>query len=83
MIKFFVEFQLNPGNKGKVLALFELRGPNRHPGVELKNAWIGKKEEVIFVLAESADETLLLNAAKAWGEFGAYKITPVIDLDQY
>jgi hypothetical protein len=82
-MKFFVEFQLQPGNKRKVLELFELRGPSRNPGVALKNAWIAKNDEVIYVLAESEDETHLVNAAKAWGEFGAYKITPVIDLEQY
>jgi Domain of unknown function (DUF3303) len=82
-MKFFVEFQLKPGNKMKVLELFELRGPNRNPGVTLKGAWIGKNEEVIYVLAESEDDTLLVNAAQAWGKFGDYEITPVIDLEQY
>ena len=82
-MKFFVKFQLKPGNKKKLLELFELRGPNRNPGVTLKGAWIGKKEEVIYVLAESDDETLLVNAAQAWGQCGDYEITPVIDLEQY
>ena len=82
-MKFFVEFQLKPGNKSKVSELFELRGPNRNPGVTFNGAWIGKNEEVVYVLAESADEALLLNAAKPWGEFGDYTITPVIDLEQY
>src|SRR3954468_19967649 len=53
IMKFFVEFQLKPGNKEKVLELFELQGPNRKPGVTFKGAWIGKNEEVIYVLAES------------------------------
>ena len=82
-MKFFVQFKLKPGNKQKVLELFELRGPNRNPGVTLKGAWIGKKEDVIFVLAESDDETILENAAQEWGQFGEYQITPVIDLEQY
>ena len=82
-MKFFVQFKLKPGNKQKVLELFELRGPNRNPSVTLKGAWIGKKEEVIYVLAESEDETILENAAQEWGQFGEYQITPVIDLEQY
>jgi hypothetical protein len=82
-MKFFVEFQLKPGNKQKVLELFELQGPNRNPVVTLKGEWIGKNEEVIYVLAESEDETLLGNAAQAWGKFGNNEITPVIDLEQF
>jgi hypothetical protein len=82
-MKFFVEFQLKPGNKKQVMELFELRGPNRNPGVSLRGAWIGKSEEVIFVLAESEDEEQLVKAAQSWGSYGDYEITPVIDLDQY
>jgi Domain of unknown function (DUF3303) len=82
-MKFFVEFQLKPGNKEKAMETFELRGPNRNPGVTLQGAWIGKNEEVIFVLVESTDETLLVNAANSCGQFGDYQITPVIDLEQY
>jgi hypothetical protein len=82
-MKFFVEFQLKPGNKKKAMGTFELRGPNRNPGVSLQGAWIGKNEEVIFVLVESTNETLLVNAANSWGQFGDYQITPVIDLEQY
>ena len=55
-MKFFVEFQLKPGNKTKIMEAFELRGPNRNPGVTPQGAWIAKNEEVIYVLAESADE---------------------------
>lgn len=35
------------------------------------------------MLAESEDETLLVNTAQAWGMFGDHEITPVIDLEQY
>jgi hypothetical protein len=83
MVKFFVQFQLKPGNKKKLMEAFELRGPNRNPGVTLQGAWIGKSEEVIFVLAESVDEDHLVKTAQSWGQFGDYQITPVIDLDQY
>jgi len=82
-MKFFVEFQLKPGNKQKIMEAFELRGPNRSPGVTLQGAWTAKNEEVIYVLAESADEALLVNAAQSWRKYGDYQITPVIDLDQY
>ena len=82
-MKFFVEFELKPGNKNKMIEAFELRGSNRNPGVTLRGAWIGKNEEVVFVLAESDNEDLLVKAAQSWGEYGDYKITPVIDLEQY
>ena len=82
-MKFFVEFQLKPGNKTKIMEAFELGGPNRNPGVTLQGVWIAKNEEVIYVIAESADEALLINAAQSWGKYGDYQITPVIDLDQY
>jgi hypothetical protein len=82
-MKFFIEFQLKPGNKKKVMELFEQQGPNRNPGVSLRGAWIGKNEEVIFVLAEAADEELLAKAGQVWRSYGDYEVTPVIDLDQY
>jgi hypothetical protein len=82
-MKFFVTCQLKPGNKKKVMEAFELRGPNRNPGVAFRGAWIGKGEEVIFVLAECANEELLHKAAEGWGDFGEYEITPVIDFDEY
>jgi uncharacterized protein DUF3303 len=82
-MKFFVEFQLKPGNKKKVMDVFELRGPNRNLGVTLQGAWIGKNEDVIYVLAESSDEALLVKAAQSWGKYGDYQITPVIALEQY
>ena len=82
-MKFFVEFELKPGNKEKVMEAFELRGPNRNPGVTLLGVWIGKSEEVIYVLAESPHDELLAKAAQTWGRFGDYQITPVIALDEY
>jgi hypothetical protein len=82
-MKFFVKCQLKPGNKKKVMEAFELRGPNRNPGVAFRGAWIGKSEEVIYVLAECANEELLRKAAQGWGDFGDYEITPVIDFDEY
>ena len=82
-MKFFVEFELKPGNKEKLVEAFELRGPNRNPGVTFLGAWIGKNEEVIFVLAESPNDELLAKAAQSWGQYGDYQITPVIALDEY
>jgi len=51
--------------------------------VTLQGAWIAKNEEMIYVIAESEDEALLVNAAQSWGKYGDYQITPVIELDQY
>jgi len=82
-MKFFVQLKLKPGTKEKVLEAFELRGPNRNPGVTLLGAWIGKNDDVIFVLVESTDEAHLLDAAKSWSAFGDYKITPVMAYDEY
>jgi hypothetical protein len=83
MKTFLLEFRLNPGSKTKVVDLFELRGPNRAPGVSFRNAWIGTRTEQIFVLCESADEQLVEQACQAWSEFGQFQIHPVINHEQY
>lgn len=82
-MKSFVQFKLKPGTKPKVLQAFELRGPNRNPGVTFLGAWIGKNDDVIFVLVESTDEANLIDAAKSWNEYGDYQITPVMAYDEY
>jgi hypothetical protein len=38
---------------------------------------------VIFALVESAEESLVASAAKTWSDTGAFRITPVIDLEQF
>jgi hypothetical protein len=82
-VKFIVEFRMQPGSKNKAIAAFEQRGPNRSPGVTFRNAWIGARSDVVFVLAESADEALVMQAAKSWSETGDFRITPVIDVEQF
>lgn len=82
-MRFIVEFRLKPGSKNKIVDAFELRGPNRIPGVTFREAWIGTKSEVVFVLAESENESLVVQAAESWGEQGEYKITPVINVEQF
>jgi hypothetical protein len=82
-MKFMVEFSIKPGNKDKAIQAFEQRGPNRSPGVTYRGAWIGKNSEVVFVLVESADESLVTSAAKSWTESGQFRVTQVIDLEQF
>jgi len=82
-MKFIVEFRVQPGNKNKAFEAFEQRGPSRNPGVTFRGAWIGKREDVVFVLAESRDEAEVAQAAKAWSESGDFRLTEVIDIEQY
>jgi Domain of unknown function (DUF3303) len=82
-MKFMIEFPVKPGNKNRVAEAFEQRGPNRSPGVTFRGAWIGKNSDVVFALVESADESLVTSAAKTWTETGNFRITPVIDLEQF
>jgi Domain of unknown function (DUF3303) len=82
-MKFMVEFSVKSGDKNKAVQAFEQRGPNRNPGVTLQGAWIGKNTDVVFALVESADESLVTSAAKSWTETGSFRITPVIDLEQF
>jgi uncharacterized protein DUF3303 len=81
-MKFMVEFRLNPGSKQKVIETFELVGPNRQAGVAFRNAWIGTRSDVVFVLVESAEEALVAKAAQAWNEQGESRIEPVLDVEQ-
>jgi len=82
-MKFMVEFGVKPGNKNKAVETFEQRGPNRIPGVTFRAAWIGKHSDVVFVLVESADESLVSEAARSWSESGDFRITEVIDVEQF
>lgn len=83
MKKFIVEFRLKAGNKNKVVDLFELAGPNRASGVSFRNAWIGTRSELIWVLCESTDEALVEQACEKWKEYGEHAIHPVIHHEQY
>jgi hypothetical protein len=82
-MKFMVEFRVKPGNKNKALEAFEQRGPNRHPGVTFRGAWVGTHSDVVFVLAESADESLVTQAAQSWTESGDFRITEVVNVEQF
>lgn len=83
MKTFLVEFRLQPGAKKKALDLFELQGPNRSPGVLFRNGWIATKEDALFVLCESDDESLVTNACCGWGEFGESRVHCVLPVDKY
>lgn len=82
-MKFIVEFQLKPGTKNAVIDTFDLRGPNRNPGVLFHNAWVGTHEDVIFVLGESADEALVVAACESWRNASSYEIHQVVDIEQF
>jgi hypothetical protein len=78
-----VELQIKAGSKNEAIQAFEQRGPNRNPGVTFKGAWIGLHTDVAFVLVESAEEPLVSAAAKSWSEIGDFRISPVIDIEQF
>jgi len=82
-MRFMIEFSIKSGNKNKAVQAFEQRGPNRSPGVTFHGAWIGKDSDKAFVLVDAADESLVTGAVRSWSELGDYRITPVIDVEQY
>ncbi len=82
-MKFMIEVTLRPGQKNKAVELFEQRGPNRNPGVIFREGWIAKDSDCAFVLVEGADESLVAGAAKSWSEIGTFRITQVIDFEQF
>ncbi len=82
-MKFMVEFRLKPGSQRQIVEAFELRGPNRNPGVSFRGAWVGTRSDVIFALGESTDEALIVQACQSWDEEGAYTIYPVVDIEQF
>jgi len=82
-MKYMVEFSLQPGRASKAVELFETRGPNRNPGVTFRSAWIGAESDLIFALVESGDESHVAAAAQTWSESDEYRITRVIDIEQF
>ncbi len=82
-MKFLVEFGIEPGTKNRVLEAFEERGPSRNPGVTFRGAWIGKQANVVYVLAEAAEEAPITQAAKWWSPSSDFKITEVVDIEQF
>lgn len=81
-MKYMVELKLRAGGKDKLLEAFDMRGPNRYPGVTFRDAWIDTRSEIVFVLSESSEESLVAKACESWLEHGDYTIHPVIDIDQ-
>lgn len=82
-MKFMVEFRLKPMSKYKVLDVFELRGPNRTPGVTFRSAWMGAKTDLAYVLMEAPEAGPIEQAVQHWAEYGESTITPVVDVDQF
>ncbi|HEY2894660.1 MAG TPA: DUF3303 family protein [Pirellulales bacterium] len=82
-MKFIVEMVLKPGSTYRAMDAFELRGPNRNPGVALRGAWVGIRSELVFALVESEDEALVREASRAWADVGEYKINPVVEIEQF
>lgn len=82
-MKYMVQFRLQPGVKNAVVEYFELRGPNRHPGVKFLGAWIGKEADVVFALVEGDNQEHLEAAGESWGQFGEVEVYPVTDVEQY
>ena len=80
---FMVQVQLHPGTKDSVLETFELRGPNRNPGISYRGAWIGAHDDTVFVLVEGEDEALVEQAAASWGDVGPHETHLVIDVEDY
>jgi hypothetical protein len=82
-MKFIVEFRLKPGSRNKAVDAFDLRGPNRNPGVSLHAAWVGTNSDVVFALGESEDESLVRQACSSWAEVDDFIIHPVIEIEQF
>jgi hypothetical protein len=82
-MKFLVQFKLKPGAKNKAVEAFEQRGPSRNPGVTFAGAWIGRAEDVAFVLVDAQDEALVQQVAASWAHFGEPQIHAVIDVQHY
>jgi hypothetical protein len=83
MKTFLIEFRLKPGSKNKMVDQFELQGPDHESGVSFRNAWIGTRSDLIFVLCDSAEEALVDQACRKWNEFGEHTIHPVVHHEQY
>ncbi len=82
-MEFIVEFRLNPGSKNKLVDVFELRGPNRNPGVSFRRAWIATRSDLAFVLVECDDESQVAKACHFWDDYGTHQIIPVVDVESF
>jgi hypothetical protein len=82
-MKYIVEMRLRPGSKNRAIDAFELRGPNRSPGVALRGAWVGVGSEIVFALVESDEERLVREASHSWEDVGDSVIHPVVEIEQF
>jgi hypothetical protein len=82
-MKYMVEFRLKPGSKNKAADEFEQRGPNRSPGVSLRQAWVATNADLVFVLVEGTDEAHVAAAAQSWSQHSQSQIYRVVDVDQF
>lgn len=82
-MKFMVEFSVQSGGRERLIAEFERRGPNQHPGVVFRNAWVGTYTDVAFVLVEGESVAAIEKVAASWGEFGEHRIHAVAEVQDY
>jgi hypothetical protein len=80
---YLVQFQIKPNTKNQILDKFEMRGPNRVPGVSFKQAWVSTKQDLIYVIGQADHEADLQKACSFIDEFGTYSYTEVVDLENY
>lgn len=81
-MKFMVEFHFPAAEREAILRRFEERGPNRNPGVTFRDAWIGERDPIAYVLVEAADRGLIESTVRQWSDKGTAKVTPVVDVEQ-
>lgn len=82
-MKFMVELVLKPGSTYRAMDAFELRGPNRNPGVAFRGAWVGIRSELVFALVESDDEELVRNASRTWADVRDCQIHPIVEIEHF
>jgi hypothetical protein len=82
-MNYMVKFTLKPNSKNALMDHFDLRGPNRNPGVKFVNAWIGKDADVVFALVEGDREDQLQAAGASWSQFGEFEVFPVTDVQAF
>lgn len=82
-MKFMVRSRLKPGSVPRAIEAFETRGPNRSPGVSFRGAWVDSHSELVFVLVDSAEESLVRDASRTWGDILEIEIHPVVEIEQF
>ena len=82
-MKFLIEARLQPHSQRAVVEAFEKQGPNRTPGVQFVDAWIGTRSDVAFVVVDAANEGLVSDACQRWSSFAECTIHPVVDVEHF